>query len=71
MKSNQHNQKVVGSSSKDLETMLQDERKSLFMNRRDSATKQLDNPSKIRQVRKNIARIYTEMRKRELAEKGK
>ena len=71
MKSAQHNQKVNGSSDKELELMMQEERKSLFMNRRDSATKQLDNPLRIRQIRKNIARIFTEMRRRELTEEGK
>ena len=47
--------------------MLQDERKNLFMSRRDSATKQLENPRKIREIRKRIARILTYMRQRELS----
>ena len=46
--------------------MLGEERKNLFMSRRDSATKQLENPKKIRQIRKNIARILTTMRSREI-----
>jgi large subunit ribosomal protein L29 len=52
--------------------MLLDEEKNLFMSRRDSATKQLDNPMRIRQIRKNVARIRTILRERELeSAKGK
>jgi large subunit ribosomal protein L29 len=46
--------------------MLQEERKNLFMARRDSATKQLENPRRMRQVRKNIARILTFIRQKEV-----
>ena len=46
--------------------MVQEERKNLFMARRDSATKQLENSRRIRQIRKNIARILTIIREREL-----
>jgi large subunit ribosomal protein L29 len=51
--------------------MLKDERKSLFTLRHDQAAKQLENPRRIREARKNIARILTLTREREIAkEKG-
>lgn len=66
MKLAQHRDQIRQSSQAELERMLQEERKNLFMCRRDSATKQLENPMRIRQIRKNIARILTVMREREL-----
>lgn len=62
----QHRQQLRQSATAELERMLQEERKNLFMSRRDSATKQLENPRKIRQIRKNIARILTIVREREI-----
>lgn len=62
----QHREQLRQSSSAELTRMLQEERKSLFMSRKDSATKQLENPRKIREIRKNIARILTVLREREL-----
>jgi len=50
--------------------MLQDERKNLFMARKDSAMKTLENPMRIRLTRKNIARILTFIRQRELESAG-
>lgn len=68
----QHRQQLRQSSTVELERMLLDEEKNLFMSRRDSATKQLDNPMRIRQIRKNVARIRTILRERELeSAKGK
>jgi large subunit ribosomal protein L29 len=52
----------------ELERMLQEERKNLFMSQRDSATKQLENSRRIRQIRKNIARILTILGERKSAE---
>lgn len=62
----QHRQQLRQSSTPELERMLQEERRNLFMSRRDSATKQLENPNRIGQIRKNIARILTVLREREL-----
>ncbi|HAH87967.1 MAG: 50S ribosomal protein L29 [Armatimonadota bacterium] len=62
----QHRDQLRQSSTSELERMLQEERKNLFMARRDSATKQLENPRRMRQARKNIARILTFIRQREL-----
>jgi len=67
MRLTQHKEQLRQSSAAELERMLQDERKNLFMSRRDSATKQLENPMKIREIRKRIARILTYMRQRELS----
>lgn len=68
----QHKEQLRQSSDTDLERMLHEERKDLFMSRRDSATKQLENPRKIRQIRKNIARILTLVKEREMeSAKGK
>ncbi|MCX6375175.1 MAG: 50S ribosomal protein L29 [Armatimonadetes bacterium] len=49
-----------------MERVLEEERKSLFMSQRDSVTRRSENPKKIRQIRKNIARILTIQREREL-----
>ena len=62
----QHRQQLRQSSAAELGRMVQEERKNLFMARRDSATKQLENSRRIRQIRKNIARILTILREREL-----
>lgn len=66
MKSDQYKIKIRESSTADMEKMLQEERKNLFMSVRDSATKQLENTKRIRQIKKNIARIQTIMREREI-----
>ena len=50
----------------DLETRLREAKEELFNLRFQSATGQLDNHGRLRAVRKDIARIYTELREREL-----
>ena len=50
----------------DLVIRLQDAKKELFNLRFQSATGQLDNNARLRQVRRDIARIYTILREREL-----
>ena len=50
----------------DLESKLREAKEELFNLRFQSATGQLDNHGRLRAVRKDIARIYTEMREREL-----
>ena len=67
MRLGQHRDQLRQSTDAELERMLLDERKNLFMNRRDSATKQLENPRKIRETKKRIARILTIMREREIS----
>ena len=50
----------------DLEKKLQGLKKDLFMLRMQHATNQLDNPLKIQSVKKDIARVKTILREREL-----
>jgi large subunit ribosomal protein L29 len=62
---------VKESNERELDTMLKEERKSLFTLRHDQAAKQLENPRRITEARKSIARILTLVREREIAmEKG-
>ncbi len=71
MKVAQHRDQLRQASAAELERMLQDERKTLFVARRESAMKQLENPRRLTEARKRIARILTVMRERELeAAKG-
>lgn len=53
-------------SAEDLQVKLKEARAELFNLRFQMATGQLDNTARIKQVKKNIARIQTEMRDREL-----
>ncbi|MBK5216345.1 MAG: 50S ribosomal protein L29 [Propionibacteriales bacterium] len=50
----------------DLETKLREAKEELFNLRFQSATGQLENNSRLRTVRRDIARIYTIVREREL-----
>jgi large subunit ribosomal protein L29 len=54
-------------SSDDLQAKLQEARAELFNLRFQMATSQLDNTARVKQVKKDIARIQTEMRAREIA----
>lgn len=53
-------------TSAELEAKLTDLKKDLFYLRLQHATNQLDNPIKITDVKKDIARVKTIMREREL-----
>lgn len=53
-------------SGDDLQTKLKEARAELFNLRFQMATGQLENTARIKQVKKDIARIQTEMRDREL-----
>ena len=53
-------------SAEDLATKLAEAKEELFNLRFQNATGQLDNTARLRAVRKDIARIYTVMREREL-----
>ena len=59
MKSNTYVNDLMKKSSADLEKALVDAKKELFNLRFQNATNQLDNTSRIKEVRKNIARIQT------------
>jgi len=53
-------------SANELDVRLEELKEELFNLRFQLATGQLDNPMRIRDVRKNIARVKTVMREREL-----
>lgn len=53
-------------SNDDLQIQLKEGRTELFNLRFQMATSQLDNTDRIRQVKKHIARVLTEIRSREL-----
>jgi large subunit ribosomal protein L29 len=59
MKSSTYVNDLMKKSSADLEQALIDAKKELFNLRFQNATNQLDNTARIREVRKNIARIQT------------
>lgn len=58
--------KIKQASNTELDGMLQQERMSLYNKRQEIARKQLSNPQAIGLARKNVARIETEIREREL-----
>ena len=58
-------------SVKDLEKELSELKTELFKLKFSLATSGLDNPLKVREVRRNIARVQTEIRKRSLAADNK
>ena len=60
--------KINEMSSPELEKELVELKNELFKLRLSLATNGLDNPMKIREVRKDIARIKTVLRQRELKE---
>ena len=57
---------VRGLTAEELNAKLVDLKKDLFFLRMQHATNQLDNPIKIAEVKKNIARIKTVIREKEL-----
>ena len=54
-------------SAADLQVKLKEAKAELFNLRFQMATSQLDNTARVKQVKKDIARIMTEMRARELS----
>jgi len=54
-------------ASSDLELKLKEARVELFNLRFQLATGQLDNPGRIKNVKRDIARLHTELRTREIA----
>ena len=63
------NNKLKEMSSPELEKELGELKSELFKLRFSLATNGLDNPMKIKEVKKDIARINTVLRQRELANK--
>jgi large subunit ribosomal protein L29 len=64
MKSKKYLESLSDKSVEELRTELVTTKKELFNLRFQNATNQLDNTARIREVRKNIARIQTVMTKR-------
>ncbi len=61
MKTNKIMKELMVKSASDLEKDLVNAKKELFNLRFQNATNQLDNTARIKEVRKNIARIQTVM----------
>ena len=61
MKTSKYLEELKGQSVAELNAQLVDAKKELFNLRFQNATNQLDNTSRIKEVRKNIARIQTIM----------
>ena len=59
MKTSKYLEDLKAKSAEDLTQALVDAKKELFNLRFQNATNQLDNTSRIKEVRKNIARIQT------------
>ena len=59
MKTSKYLEELKGQSVTDLNAQLVEAKKELFNFRFQNATNQLDNTSRIKEVRKNIARIQT------------
>ena len=57
---------IRGLTADELNAKLADLKKDLFMLRMQHATNQLDNPLKLADVKKDIARIKTVLRQKEL-----
>ena len=59
MKTSKYLEELKGQSVTDLNAQLVETKKELFNLRFQNATNQLDNTARIKEVRKNIARIQT------------
>ncbi len=57
---------VRGLTTEELNSKLEELKKDLFFLRMQHATNQLDNPCKIAEVKRNIARVKTVLREKEL-----
>ena len=64
MKINKYVEELKGKTPAELNEELVAAKKELFNLRFQNATNQLDNTSRIKEVRKNIARIQTEKKKK-------
>ena len=58
---------ILALSADDLQSKLKEARAELFNLRFQMATGQLDNTARVKEVKKDIARIQTEMRAREMS----
>jgi ribosomal protein L29 len=63
--------KVKEAGDPELVAMLRQERESLYKMRQMIALKQLDNPHAMSGARKNVSRILSEMRARQISSEGR
>ncbi len=68
MKTNKYVDSLNAKTTEELTKELTDAKKELFNLRLQNATNQLDNTARIKEVRKNIARIQTVMTSKSKAE---
>ena len=68
MKTNKYVESLNAKTTAELAKELTDAKKELFNLRFQNATNQLDNTAKIKEVRKNVARIQTVMTAKSKAE---
>ncbi len=61
MKTNKYVDELMAKSAEELQTELVSAKKELFNLKFQNATNQLDNTARIKEVRRNIARIQTVM----------
>ena len=66
MKQSEFRRKVSEASDIELEAMLKQEREGLYKMRQQIALKQLENPKAATLAKKNVARLLTELRAREI-----
>lgn len=66
MRQSEFRKKVKDSGDNELVTMLKQERENLYKMRQQIALKQLDNPHAITNAKKNVSRVLSEMRSREI-----
>jgi|TARA_B100001939_G_C16835090_1_gene570494 large subunit ribosomal protein L29 len=71
MKVTEFNIKLNGLSKAELEELLSDTRSSLSKLKMNHKTAELENPIELRDLRRNVARILTELRSREIQEANK
>ena len=64
-------QDIIQLTTKELRERLKDERTHLTKSKMTHAVSPVENPLKLRTDRRTVARILTELRKRELEEKTK
>ena len=70
MKTKEQMKALTQKTLAELDTDLKNKKSELFNLRFQMATSQLDNTARVKQVKKDIARLQTEMRAREIAAAG-
>ncbi len=63
------NSEIIELSTKDIQERLEDQRSLLEKSRLNHTVSPLENPNVLKQYRKNIARLLTELNSRMLADK--